>query len=203
MLWNVPPGNGLTLLLTARDGGGNVTYTGQADGLTVLPADPFTMRGFVLLSAADGGVNVLIGGFPGEIFVELVPAAQDTPLAVTVDIKPGSDNNPVNVKSKGRLPVLVLGAADLDVEAIDLASVRLAGVAPDRHSIEDVASAVDGALVPDGYPDLILGFPTQDIVGNLGEVADLEVVELGLEASLNDGTGIAGADLIQVLMKGR
>ncbi|MHC4736596.1 MAG: right-handed parallel beta-helix repeat-containing protein [Planctomycetota bacterium] len=82
-----------------------------------------------------------------------------------IDIKPGSCPNPLNVKSLGVLPVAVLGSEDFDVSSIDVASIRLAGVAPIRSSYEDVATPVSDSNEcecstegPDGFPDLTLKF---------------------------------------------
>ncbi len=57
-----------------------------------------------------------------------------------VDIKPGSCPNPLNVNSKGVLPVAILGTDDLDVTTIDLNTIRLMGVAPVRSDYEDVGT---------------------------------------------------------------
>ncbi len=125
------------------------------------------------------------------------------PREVAIDIKPGSCPNPLNVKSRGVLPVAILGSEDLDVNTIEVASIRLAGVAPVRNSYEDVATPVpDGNECecttegPDGYTDLALKFKTQDIVSELGEVADGEVLVLTLTGCLFDGTIIEGQDCI-------
>lgn len=52
---------------------------------------------------------------------------------IEIDIRPGSEGNPVNPASRGVIPVLTYGSADLDVEAIDRDSIRFgpgqAGVA--------------------------------------------------------------------------
>jgi hypothetical protein len=61
---------------------------------------------------------------------------------VAVDIRPRSCPNPLNVKSKGILPVAILGTEEFDVYDIDPVSVRLEGVAPIRSSYEDVATPV-------------------------------------------------------------
>ncbi|MHC4455702.1 MAG: hypothetical protein ACYS0I_01220 [Planctomycetota bacterium] len=131
-------------------------------------------------------------------------------VAIDVDIKPGSCPNPVNVKSKGVLPVAVLGAEGFDVNMIDVASVRLAGVAPIRSSYEDVAAPVAEANDcncteegPDGYTDLTLKFKTQEIVGALGDVNDRDVVPLTLEVVLQDETPIEGVDCIVVRGKSK
>ncbi|MHC4266511.1 MAG: LamG-like jellyroll fold domain-containing protein, partial [Planctomycetota bacterium] len=126
---------------------------------------------------------------------------------VALDIKPGSCPNPLNLKSKGILPVAVLGSEVLDVNDIDLVSVRLAGVSPIRSSLEDVATPVtdindcncttDG---PDGYIDLTLKFRTQEIVeALLEEYYELEkdqAISLRLVSELNDGSVIVGEDCI-------
>lgn len=43
---------------------------------------------------------------------------------VPIDIKPQSCPNPINVKSRGVLPVAILGTAEFDVTTIDPASIR-------------------------------------------------------------------------------
>jgi hypothetical protein len=127
------------------------------------------------------------------------------PQLVPVDIKPGSCPNPLNVKSKGVLPVAILGSEDFDVTTIDVASIRLADVSPIRSSCEDVAAPViDGQECecttegPDGYLDLTLKFKTQEIVQALGEVVNGEVLFLTLTGELSDETPIEGADCIVI-----
>ena len=132
------------------------------------------------------------------------------PVEVSVDIKPQSCPNPVNTKSKGVLPVVILGSDVLDINDIDYDSILLEGIAPLRGSYEDVASPVadntecacttNGA---DGYMDLTLKFKTQEIVAALGEVVDDELWMLHLTGNLKDGTPIEGTDCILIKKKGR
>ncbi|MHC4657997.1 MAG: NHL repeat-containing protein [Planctomycetota bacterium] len=164
-------------------------------------------------------VNKLTGEWSvlGSIGVDNVlgidqPMILDLVIEVAVDIKPGSCPNPVNVKQTGVVPVAILGTEDFDVNEIDVASVRLEGVAPIRSSFEDVATPVsdsndcncitDG---PDGYFDLTLKFETQRIVEAIGDVNDGDVVALMLTGVLFDPmpfeTPIEGADCI--LIRGR
>jgi len=124
---------------------------------------------------------------------------------VDVDIKPQSCPNPLNVKSKGMLPVAILGTDDLDVTTIDPTSIRLTGVEPIRSGYEDVATPVsdsndcncttDG---PDGFLDLTLKFKTQKIVEAIDDVNDGDVLELQLDGVLYDQTLIEGADCILI-----
>lgn len=139
-----------------------------------------------------------------------------SPLApvpvVDVDIEPRSCPNPLNVDSRGVLPVAILGSEDFDVNAIDVASIRLAGVVPIRSSFEDVATPVsDGnecectTAGTDGYIDLTLKFKTVELVEELvstqGELVDGDVLVLTLTGVLSDETPIEGADCVLVLGK--
>jgi hypothetical protein len=136
-------------------------------------------------------------------------------LKVDVDIKPGSCPNPLNLKSKGVLPVAVLGTEEFDVTTIDPLTILLSreeveeGVGPIRSDYEDVATPFEGELCDchdldgDGYLDLTLKFKTQDLVVELklDEVAGDEI-PLTLTGNLReseDGTPIKGADCIWVL----
>jgi len=144
--------------------------------------------------------NFVVWQSDGDIYgAEILEAT--TP--VSLDIKPGSCPNPLNVKSKGVLPVAILGTEEFDVTTIDPASIRLVGAMPIRSGCEDVATPVaepdicecttDG---PDGFTDLVLKFKTQDIVEVLGAVTDGEMIELQLTGVLFDETPIEGADCI-------
>jgi len=133
-------------------------------------------------------------------------------IVVAVDIKPGSCPNPVNVKSKGVLPIAILGTDDVNVITIDPTSIRLAGVEPLRSGFEDVAALVSDTNDcncitegPDGFLDLTLKFETQRIVEAIGDVNDGDVRVLTLTGVFFDPmpfeTPIEGADCI--LIRGR
>ena len=130
-----------------------------------------------------------------------------TPPKLAIDIKPGSCPNPLNLKSRGVLPVAILGTEDFDVNTIDIASIRLADVAPIRSSLEDVATPVsDGnececsEAGADGFTDLTLKFKTQEIVEELidgqNELTKGQTLTLGLAGELFNGTAIQGADCV-------
>ncbi|MEH6589816.1 MAG: hypothetical protein V7746_06165 [Halioglobus sp.] len=85
-------------------------------------------------------------------------------LHVTIDIKPGSDNNKVNLKSKGVIPLAILttniadgDASDFDATQVDAATIKFgpngASIAHGQWHVEDVEG--------DGDSDLILHFRTQ------------------------------------------
>lgn len=146
---------------------------------------------------------VNITNSPEDEYIPAIGVPEPAVIEVTIDIKPGSCPNPLNVQSKGVLPVAVLGSEEFDVNSIDVASIRLSGVAPIRSSFEDVATPVsDGnecectTAVPDGYTDLALKFKTQEIVEELGEVSDGDELVLNLTGVLYSGVPIEGADCI-------
>lgn len=111
-------------------------------------------------------------------------------IPVSIDIKPGSCPNPLNVKSKGVLPVAIIGTIAFDVYDIDLSTLQLKGIAPIREEFEDVATPFNGASIddcfdcteqgPDGFVDLVLHFDTEEIVAILGSVSDGSCLEVEL-----------------------
>lgn len=135
-------------------------------------------------------------------------------MEVPLDIKPGSCPNPINVNSKGKLPVAILGTEDLDVTQIDPTSIRLMGVAPLRSDLEDVGTPFEPFIgkedchfdcTEDGsdeFTDLTLEFDTQEVVAALGEVSDGDCVVLSLTGNLLEefgGTPIDGEDVVIIL----
>jgi len=158
----------------------------------------------------DGNPRILDGDGDGIAIVDM-GAYEEALFRVAIDIKPGSCPNPLNVDTGDVLPVAILGSGDFDVNAVDISSIRLAGVAPIRSSYEDVATPVsDGnecdctTAGPDGYTDLSLKFKTWEVVEELlttqGEPVDGEVLVLTLTGVLPD-RAIIGADCVVVVGK--
>jgi hypothetical protein len=133
---------------------------------------------------------------------------------VSFDIKPGSCPNPINGKSKGVLPVAVLGTDELDVTLINTASLRIGtGMSNDvaypiRHSYEDVSAPFIGNVVnclscsedgPDGYLDLTLKFSTQEVFSIIGNTSgDITLI---IRGSLTDETEFEGEDIVITVPK--
>ncbi len=106
------------------------------------------------------------------------------------------------------LPVAVLGNPSLDVREIDISTVLLEGVAPTvHHSIRDKAGLTEGrqdcectTAGPDGLDDLMLKFPTVDLV----EVLSMDGIPtrgeermLTLTGLLLDGTAFRASDCLR------
>jgi hypothetical protein len=142
----------------------------------------------------------------GEYAILFGNLAKDVP----VDIKPRACPNPVNLVSKGVLRVAILGTTDVPVAAIDPKSVTLQGIAPLRWKLEDVARPYEpfvgksdiyqcNILGPDGYPDLVFKFDTQEVAAALGDVDAGQALILKLDGKLQDGTEIKGEDSVVVI----
>jgi hypothetical protein len=84
-------------------------------------------------------------------------------LSVSVDIKPGSDTNPVNLKSKGVIPVAVLGSSTFDVADIDVTTLMFLEAYP-AHDLTYPATYTDHLqdVNSDGYVDLVSHYRTQE-----------------------------------------
>jgi hypothetical protein len=94
-----------------------------------------------------------------------VLAQEGEHFGVAIDIKPGSDTNPLNLKSNGLVPVALFGGAGFDVQDVDLETVALhaherpeTAVSPVRYSFQDVNG--------DGFTDILFHFAT----GNLAQI---------------------------------
>jgi len=104
-----------------------------------------------------------------------------------IDIKPGSDPNSINLKSKGVVPVAVLTTDLFDAATVDPDTVQLEGVDAVKWTMDDV----DG----DGDLDLLLHFSTQE----LAVVLDTFSTEATLTGETNDGEAFSGMDSVRIV----
>jgi len=140
-------------------------------------------------------------------------------LEVAVDIRPWSCRNPLNMRSRGVLPVAILGGDGFCIEKkkIDVSTISLGlegskgGVKPIWSRGLDVSGPLEGEICewselgPDGHEDLLLLFKTQEVAeaisGALGEVNHGEVVVL-IITGLADGTPFYGEDSVTIINRG-
>jgi hypothetical protein len=153
------------------------------------------------------------------IFLDGATFSQEL-IIVPVDIKPGGCPNPFNLKSKGVLPVSVLGTPDFDVSQINISTVRLTGAGdglgfvaplegpPGPHTvIADTGTPFPGTpcdchdLTGDGIDDLSLKFDRQETVEALGlhDVPAGQLVPLVVGGLLLDGTPFGGVDCVVIV----
>jgi PKD repeat protein len=216
-----PDGNVVTITATVSNlqefpEGGPYEYATWDFSATYTPPKPGT---YTYTKTATNTFGSNSDSESGEFTVE------DCPLQVEIDIKPGSCPNPFNAKSKGNVPVAIVGSADVDVTTIDPASIKLEGVAPLRWSIEDVTepggydpedcfdcfeepapiTLPDGTVVKysgDGIPDLVMQFDTQALAAAMRPAVRDECVVLTLKGVTSDGcNSIVGSDSVIIRTK--
>jgi len=143
-------------------------------------------------------------------------------IPVSLDIRPMSCPNPINMGDLGVLPVAIAGTADFDVTQIDLATIKLylndpaSGVSPIRWAYADVTTPylpfldkpLDRfschTLGADGYMDLTLKFNNQSIMAILGLTMKGQVLRLNLIGNLKPefgGTEIVGEDIVVIVTR--
>jgi len=113
-------------------------------------------------------------------------------ISVEIDIKPESDDNTINLGSKGNIPVAILSSATFDATKIDPAtvalansSVKLKGKGTAMASVEDVND--------DGRDDLVVHIDTTalELTG--------EDVEAVLTGKLETGQPFRGLDSVTIV----
>jgi hypothetical protein len=123
----------------------------QSSGLT---ADIEVVDGLVYMADQWNGLRIIDFG----------PEYAGT-LEIDLDIKPGSDSNPINPANKGVLPVAILGSASFDVAGVDAKTLALGpdGSAP-AHDLSDPAEFADHLedVDGDGFTDLMVHFRTEE-----------------------------------------
>jgi len=144
----------------------NVTVVGTDFAVTngeIDSSEPY----FTPIPFADCFLTVTYGGVvdPIDLVFFVYTTDPDDPdvhiyLAAPVtevifDIKPGSDQNSINLKSKGVVPVAVFSTDDFNAATIDPATALFAGAEPVRWKLEDVDD--------DGDDDLMFHFRTQEL----------------------------------------
>jgi hypothetical protein len=109
---------------------------------------------------------------------------------VIIDIKPGSDLNPINLTSQGGIPVAILGSDTFDVAEVDVATLAFgpAGAAP----VHQVGGHLKDVSM-DGFTDLVSHYATPET----GIVFD--DTEACVTGQTFDGTRIEGCDLVTIV----
>ena len=140
----------------------------------------------------DTNVAGSLGGQAGQDVLASVTGAQFTTtsiIPVTIDIKPGSDPNSINPRSRGVISVAILTTEDFDATTVDPLSVAFgpngARETHNRGHIEDV----DG----DGDDDMVLHFNTQDTGIQCGDTS------ASLTGQTFGGTLIEGSDTVRTV----
>ena len=112
-------------------------------------------------------------------------------LDINIDIKPGSDPNSINVKSKGKVPVAILTTDTFYASVVDPMSIMFLGSSPDNWAMEDVDE--------DGDIDMILHFNTKDLDFDLVEVVSEDEKYAELTAETLYDYPLTGKDSVRLI----
>jgi hypothetical protein len=148
-----------------------------------------------VVSAQWGVAAPATAAFSNLVYFDDVKLLEaDTTLPVDVDIKPGSNENPVNLRSNGLLPVCVFSSETFDATRIDPATCLLAGapVAVRTNQLKFMAHPED--IDGDGLADMMLNFETQQLDPN--QLQDDYAVLVG---STFEGQDFVGLDEITLV----
>lgn len=116
----------------------------------------------------------------------------DVPTPVGIDIKPGSNINPVNRKSKGKIPVAILSTSDFNArKMVDRDSLTF-GATGDEDSLAFCTPRRED-INGDHLKDLICHFYTKKTGFQCGDTKGI------LKGQLLDGTPIEGSDLVRIV----
>ncbi len=117
---------------------------------------------------------------------------------IGIDIKPGSDRNSINPKSKGVIPVAILGSSSFDVASVDVTSLAFGpDEATPAHDLTDPLVYADHLqdVNSDGFTDLVTHYRTQDTGVAKGDT------EACLTGETTGGGAIWGCDAIKTVGK--
>ena len=119
-------------------------------------------------SGPSGGVGDPLTGTPAEgngdsisaniLFDPWLQAPYSEFIPIQIDIKPGSDPNSINIKSKGRIPVAVLSTPSFDAVSVDTETVRFGRTGSEAPAVHSALEDIDA----DGDLDLIFHFKREE-----------------------------------------
>jgi hypothetical protein len=117
-------------------------------------------------------------------------------IEVTIDIKPGSEPNSINPKSKGKIPVAILSTADFDAtQEVDKESLTF-GKTGDEDCLSFCTKSDEDVNV-EGLDDVVCHFNTQDTDFEDGDTEGI------LKGQTVDGVPIEGRDSVRIVPKAK
>ena len=164
--------------------------TFDTDGIVITSISGFEDFGEAIAIQTDG--KIIIGGSAINNFALARFNVENSPTEVTIDIKPGSQTNPINPRSSGKIPVAILSTPDFNAPSeVDRASLTF-GSTGNEHSL--VSCNKKGTDVNgDGLKDLMCHFKTKLAGFKFGDTEGI------LKGQTLGGVPIEGRDVVRVL----
>jgi hypothetical protein len=129
-----------------------------------------------------------------------IGAFELAPVVVSLDIRPGSDSNPIHPSGRGNLPVAILGSDTFDVADVDVTTLAFGpGASAASHDLTEPGAFEEHLrdVNDDGLKDLISHYRIE----NTGIEADDP--EACITGETLDGTPFEGCDVIRAIPKDR
>ena len=159
-------------------------YYDSARTYTVPPAK------ICFLNPLDYSLSYIIPGM--EFCGSMVIAEYSDVIDVSIDIKPGSFPNSINLGSNGNIPVSIFSTLSFDARTIDPASVTLAGASVLLRGKSNWLYIIED-INNDGLEDMIVHIDTTALQLSVG---DIDAV---LEACTISGVKIRGTDSVRIV----
>jgi len=121
--------------------------------------------------------------------IKLIPPV----VSVDIDIKPGSEPNSINPRSRGVIPVAILTTDTFDASAVSPSMVLFGATGSEAAPVQSALEDVD----VDGDIDMILHFKTQETGIQYGDTS------ASLTGGTPDGQIIQGSNCIKTVGDGR
>ena len=143
-----------------------------------------------LINLNRGGISVLY-----DLMIQTNQAVAAT--EIMIDIKPGSDRNPLNLNGKGVVPVAVFGSVNFNVHEIDIGTVRF-GINGDEAAPVHRGHIVspEGGTLP--VFDFIVFHFRKGELGVPTNTPHKTILTLTLTGELADGTEFEGQDDVSI-----
>jgi hypothetical protein len=140
----------------------------------------------------DGAIACTVEFYADDTLIGTQNITVRVVIEVDIDIKPGSDPNAINPKSRGVIPVAILSSADFDATTeVDRSSLTF-GRTGDEDSL--VRCSPGGEDVNgDGLPDLVCHFSTQAAGFQSGDTEGI------LKGMTVNGVPIVGSDSVKIV----
>lgn len=185
-----PPGMTIVLPLLSHRIPGTSLFLFSVDAFTgsLIPAIGVDNQPVIgTVDAPDGMSATFKGVAQLSVVVGLVPQT----IPVTIDIKPGSDTNSINPKSKGKIPVAILSTQNFSAPDLVDTSTLTFGRTGDETSLafcNPNGEDVNG----DGYDDLVCHFYAQTGGFQCGDNVGF------LKGKTTDNIPIEGTDSVRI-----